>query len=218
MSSNYKIRWDDEWILNNWEDIRNWAVLCRQYNAAHNTDIGYNTFKAHCNRDLGLSYKYTEEEDEWLIQNYPRLGRNKTYEEFNKAFSYKRSLWALHNRCIRLGLHVTDERLKERAMENTERFHPIGTKMVRGNLGVVIKTKDGWVRETDLAIGKAPKGCRTIHLDGDITNNDPSNLMHMTFGTCALMTRYELWSKHRGITKAGVKWCELYEILKESNA
>lgn len=218
MSSANKIQWDDIWILDNWEDIRNWAVLCRQYNTAHHTNIGYNTFKAHCNRELRLSYKYTEREDEWLKQNYPKLGRNKTYEEFNKVFSYKRSYWALHCRCIKLGLHVTDDRLKERAIENTERYHEIGTRMVRGNLGVVIKTKDGWVREADMAIGKAPKGSRIIHLDGDITNNDPLNLMHMDFRRCALMTRYELWSKHPEITKAGVKWCELYEILKENNA
>ena len=215
MSAGINIPYDDEWILSRWGGVRNWAVLCREYNAAHGSNIGYNTFKSHCNRELGLNYHYSEEQDEWLKENYPHLGRRKTTEAFNKRFKTNKTAQAIKLHCNKnLNLRVTEERRKQVPVENSGRSHPIGTVMVKGNYGVVEKTANGWERITDRVIGKAPKGCRTIHLDGDILNNDASNLVHMSFERCALMTRYELWSVHSTITKTGIKWCELYEKIK----
>lgn len=206
--------YDDEWILEHWDKVRNWAVLLRMYNEEHGTNFKYTTFKSHCNRELGLNYLYSDEEISWIIENYPKLGRVKATEEFNKIFSYKRTENAIHKCAVKLGLKVTKERLKEKAIENTGRYHPIGTIINKGkSWGVCIKTEEGWKRLSDLAIGKAPKGYRTVHLDGDITNNHPDNLMHVDFASCALMTRYDFWSSSPLITKTGIVWTDCYKEL-----
>lgn len=206
-----RIDYDDKWIMERWEETHNWLTLCNAYNEAHGTSIGYSTFKAHCNR-MGLNYHYTEEQNEFLCKTYPHRGRVVTAELFNKKYGTHKTPAAIHKQCqSNLGLRVTKERKAQRAIENTGRFHEVGTVMIKGNHGLCEKTANGWVRLADTVIGKAPKGHRIIHLDGDITNNTKDNLMHMSFAHCALMSRYGFWSDTPLVTQTGAVWCDLYE-------
>lgn len=213
MPKGIKVIYDDAWIAERWEVTHNWSTLCRDYNDAHGTSIGYNTFKSHCNRELALNYHYSEEQIEWLKVNYPKFGRVETCRKFNEKFGTTKSVQAIKIKCVQMGLKVSEERLKARAIENTKRFHAIGTVKMMGNNGLCEKTENGWERIADRVIGKAPKGHRVIHLDGNAFNNDKANLRIASFATCGRMTRNRFWSEHPAITQSGLIWCELASVL-----
>lgn len=207
------IEYDDKWIAERWECTHNWLTLCREYNSAHGTSIGYNTFKSHCNRELSLNYHYSDEQEKWLKENYPKLGRVECSRLFNEKFGTTKSVNAVKIKCISMGLKVSEARLKAKAIENTKRYHEIGTVKVMGNNGLCEKTENGWERVADKVIGKAPKGHRIVHLDGNILNNDIENLQIASFTTCGYMTANNLWSEHPKITESGLIWCKLAEAL-----
>ena len=209
--------YDDGWIIDNWQKYRNWLRLCNAYNEAHGTDIGYSTFKSHCNRECRLNYHYTDEQKQWLVDNYPHMGRVKCAKEFNRIFGETRTPQAIKVECKKLGLCVTNSRKKERAIENTGRYHEIGT-VIRGSHGEdYVKTESGWKRVKDVVYGNKPDDCILVHLDNDVTNNDAENIRAISRSVNARMTANKFWSKDPNITKAGILCCELDELLKEES-
>ena len=210
------LSYDDEWIEANWPKYRNWLNLCNAYNEFHGTSIKYNTFKSHCNRELSLNYHYSDEQKRWLAENYPKLGRVKCAEEFNAVFGEFRTVNAIKVECVKLGLLVSDKRKKDRAIENTGRFHEVGTVVRRGSKTkgeAYVKTEDGWKREKDLAYGKKPDGYILIHLDNDVTNNSSDNIRAIPRSINARMTANRFWSADPVITETGILCCELEEAL-----
>lgn len=216
MTTRYVIQWDNDWIIEHSRGYKNWGKLCAEYNSAHNTDIKPNTFKSHCNREMGLNNHYTKEQDEWLKENYPKLGRVKCTEQFNKVFSdSEKSMSAICVHCKRIGLHVTEERKKMKAIENTGRFHEIGTIRKFQNNESYIKTQEGWKKIKELVWGEEiPKGCHLIHLDGDTDNNNRNNLYLISKSVSALMMINDFWSENPEITKTGIICCDLQNNLK----
>lgn len=213
MGAGFPIAYDNEWIIENWRNFRNWKKLCERYNLEHGTNISYNTFKSHCNRELAINYHYSNEQIEWLRENYPVLGRVKCTKEFNKKFCENRTVGAIKLVCIRMDLKVTEERRKARAFENTGKIvHEIG-KIVSGTHGEpYVKTKNGWVRVKNVNYGEVPDGYNIIHLDGDRENCSKENLAAIPKSICARMTANRFWSKDKEITKTGVLCCTLEEI------
>ena len=212
------ITYDDDWIIANWEKYRNWLSLRNEYNRIHHTDIGYTTFKSHCNRKLGLNFLYTKEQKEWLIEHYPSLGRVKVTELFNETFDTNKSIDAIKNQCRRLGLKVNEQRKKDRALENTgTTIYPIGAEVIKQHGEIYVKTEAGYKRKKDLIYGEKPKGSVLVHLDGDPQNCTKDNLMPLSRSHLALMTKNNFWSSNAEITKTGVKCCDLAIALKEKN-
>lgn len=217
MPSGVRISYDEEWILAHWETYRNWNRLCIAYNREHGTDIGYNTFKSHCQRN-GLNFRYTNEQIEWLKENYPNLGCVKTAEAFNETFNEKRSAIAIKVKCKKLGLKVVEQRKKDRAKENTGRYHEDGT-ITEKQHGELYKKIDGeWFRVKELVMGKPPKGYTIVHLDCDIKNNEVENLQFVKKGHTIMMAKYGFWSESREITKTGLLACELKELINKEGA
>ena len=221
MNSNKKgfsIVYNDDWILLNWEDFHNWSELCKAYNAEFNTEIKYNTFKSHCNRELNLNFHYTQEEENWLKENYPKLGKVKSAEEFNRIFHTKRTPNGISSHCKRMGLRVTDERKRQMAIENTGNYHEIGTIVpkVRGKL--FIKQEEGWIQLSRYLLKNTlkdiPKESVVIFLDGNNKNLSLDNLAIVTRSQMALMTANKFWSKDAVLTQTGIVWTELYQALQ----
>lgn len=207
--------YNDVWILENWKKYLNWLSLRNEYNRVHDTDIGYTTFKSHCNRKLGLNFMYTKEQKKWLIDNYPNLGRVKAARQFNKAFGTNKSSEAIKNQAQKLGLKVTSNRKKERAIENTGRYHPVGSEVPGSHGEIYVKTENGFVRKKNLVFGDIPKGHALVHLDGNRENCEKDNLMPLSRQHLALMTANRFWSDNSTITKTGVLCCELETALKK---
>ena len=209
------ISYDDKWCLENWQSFRNWKKMCDEYNKVHGTDIKYNTFKAHCNIALMLNYHYTYEQDRWLRENYPHLGKVKCTERFNERFGENRTVAAIKKHCLQMGLKVTEERTKARAYENTGRLHDVGTIVKKTHGEPYIKVEDGtWKRLKDVAYGEKPNGHVIVHLDGDVDNYSKENLVAIPRTISAKMTVNGFWSEEPTITKTGIMCLELEEALK----
>ena len=213
-----RIQYDDTWILERYETFRNWLTLCEMYNAEHSTNIGYNTFKAHCNRELSVNHMYSDEQEDWLREHYPILGRYATTEAFNERFCENKTVNAIKVHCIQMGLKVSDERRKKKAVENTGRCHCIGESTIGSHGEKYVKTPDGWKREKELVYGPVPKGMNIVHLDGDVTNNNRENLVAIDRQSMAMMTANRFWSEHPEITRTGIMCCELEMQIKKSSA
>jgi hypothetical protein len=205
--------YDNDWIITKWRLFKNWSKLCSAYNEAHGTNIGYNTFKSHCNRELKLNYHYTDEQLEWLRVNYPRLGRVKCQKEFNAMFNEDRSIQGLRVMCTKMGLTVTKERRKETAIENTGRCYPIGAVIKKAHDEPYIKTEHGWKRLKDMAYGSKPKGYVIAHLDQNVDNYSRDNLVAISRSVHIRMAHNKFWSKDPEITKTGILCCELEQML-----
>lgn len=216
MGAGIPIAYDDEWIASRWKDYMNWNRLCNDYNKAHGTDIKYNTFKSHCNRELALNHHYSDEQLAWLRENYPALGRVKCTELFNKVFNEDKSVQAIKVMCVRMGLKVSAERKRMIGIENSKRFHPVGTVLIRTHGEPYVKTRKGWVRLKDLSYGKKPKGHIIVHLDGDVNNYKKENLMAISRSVSVKMAKNKFWSSCPEITKTGIMCCELENALSKS--
>ena len=206
------VSYDDEWILAHWESVRNWKTLCEKYNVSHGMNLKYSTFKAHCNLGLGLNYHYSDEQFQWLRENYPVYGRVKCAEMFAEKFHEEKSPGAIKCQCLRMGLKVNSERRKERAVENTGRFHPVGTIRPMAHGEPYVKTENGWVPVKNEVIGKQ-EGKIIVFLDGNQNNVSRENLMHTTRAVSARMTKNKFWSECGEITKTGILCCELENLL-----
>ena len=211
----FPVSYDNDWIVTHWESFRNWLKLCEEYNRVHGTEISYSTFKSHCNRELGLNYHYTEEQIEWLKGNYPKLGRVKAAKAFNEKFGEKKTPQAIKAQCLKIGLKVKENRWQERAIENSGRFHPVGTIRPMSHGEPYIKTESGWMPLKHKLIGKKD-GKIIVFLDGDRMNVNERNLMFTTKAVSARMTKNMFWSENPEITRTGIIWCELEQTLKEN--
>ena len=83
----------------------------------------------------------------------------------------------------------------------------------------VIKKEDGSWDFASRAIyeqtyGEIPKDYTVTFLDNDVNNLDPNNLVAVPRRYLGILSRYDLRSIDRDLTLAGIKWCELYDILK----
>ena len=209
------LSYDDKWIIAQWEAFKNWKKLCNEYNKVHGTAICYSTFKSHCNRVLDLNVQYTKEQIEWLKANYPRLGQAETTRQFNIKFQENKSRGAIKKKCnYELGLHVTEERLKRRATENTGRFHEVGTIRPGANKELYIKMKDGW-KPLKYMNHEKIMGKNLVYLDGNKNNVSDDNLMYITREVSARMIKNKFWSEDPEITRTGIICCELEQALKD---
>ena len=209
--------YDDPWILDRWKDIQNWNKLCVLYNEAHGCSIGYSAFKSHCNRDLGLNFHYSENKKAWLKENYPKLGRVKAAEEFNRIFHENKTPAAIRIAAEKLGLRVSEERKKQISIENTRRFHPVGTIVTKEHGEPYLKTKEGWAPVKNILLGFHP-GQVLAHLDGNPNNCTPENLIVINRSIFVKMAKNGFWSENPEITKTGILWCKLDDALHKTGA
>ena len=224
MSRGIYLKYNDKWIIDHKDEYANWKDLCAAYNKMFDTDYKYTTFKSHCNRELKLNRDifYTVEQDKWLIENYPNLGRIKATKEFNKIFNTNRNVNGIKIRCLRLGLKVSDERKSKIPIENSGNYHKPGTIVEKGHGYLFIKNTNGKWEQLQRFVysnnnGCIPKDHIIVFLDGNKQNFEPSNLAAIPRKYSSIMTKNNFWSDFSEITKSGIKWCELYDALSKEN-
>jgi len=154
---------------------------------------------------------YEQEEKDWLIENYPKLGVKETTRQFNELFNHNKNEIAIKRYCAyRLGLRVSRE------VTIALKSAPIGYKY-RDCRGVwKIKTEDGWIPLAHL-YQNVPKGYIAFHLDGNQDNNEPDNIIVIPNGLQTTARNYDMVSENPIITKTALTWCELYKLLKDYN-
>ena len=156
---------------------------------------------------------YTDEQKQWLIENYPKLGKVETAKRFAAEFGIVRKPKSLQRYCTHgLGLSVTEKRSKERYEEMSADVGTI-SKNCRGEWK--IKTEHGWEKLS--RYGKdIPKGYVAIHLDRNADNNEPDNIAIVPNGIQTIMRNENIWSENTEVSRTSVEWAMLYKALKEN--
>lgn len=217
----YNLEWNDEWILENYPKYDSIRELHRAY-STEVSPVNNSSFNGHIYRKLKLQSKlpWTEEEQQWLIENFSSLGSTKCVDAFYKQFGKKKTVAAISGQARKLNLLADmDILLKD---WNYPRRVEIGTIREDNNGYLTIKTgggSSGWIRLHKMIYekhyGKVPDGYLVVFLDGNKRNFEKENLVAIPRGCSALMTKNDFWSERAEITKTGITWCELYNELKK---
>ena len=217
--------YDDKWILENLQKYTSWKKLFDEYYRLFNFG-NFRNFRNHLYSDLGLTRKFTNEQNEWLIKNYPKLGAKKTTEEFNKIFLVGRSKQTIITQAFKLGIKVDKDVAASMQKAGSEK-RPIGSlairyskkdknKPARATTWVKLNTGE-WVRESYVAFQKVDRNQRVIHLDGNTLNNSKNNLELIDMRTLSKMTTYNMWSENATITKTGIMVVQLENLLERKD-
>ena len=222
--------WHDEWLIEHIEDYSSYKTMREAYNELFGEDVGLAAIKNHCHYKLGLEKKrrrgrrYTEEQIEWLKEHYPKHGCRKTMEMFNKRFGEDRTYYAIKNFGKTHGITVDEDVATKNkisfahAPTSKRALKPIGsTRLECGRL--VMKTEHGWEGAARVIYrkehGSIPEGHCVIALDQDCNNIDPDNLVAVPWKYHGLLHKYGLASTDGELTRVGVEWCKLYELIKD---
>jgi hypothetical protein len=140
------MKWDDAWIKDQIDTCEIQSELFDKYICEHPDEFRtFSAFKYHI-RSLGFRkyHKYTKEQDEWLVSNYPDLGIMETLDRFELIFGAKPSLRSLTGRIAHLGMYISDDRRKRLAECHKSRLWgratPIGTINTTTKLTTISET------------------------------------------------------------------------------
>lgn len=185
-------------------------------------------FCPYCGAKLQVAHElFTEEQDEFLRQH--NILRAELTELFNERFGTNKTRSAISHRCSRLGMKLSKE-IRYNNPINTK--YKVGDEiMYRGYIWVKVSEECAhhadtrfqskcWKRKHYMiweeANGPIPEGMVIVHLDGNKTNNELSNL-YCTTKSNALFTSNPLVfeSESAESKKAALMWGELKTALKE---
>lgn len=211
---------DDSWLIENFNEYPK-GTLYDAYMKAHpGSKLKRAYYRTRLSK-LGLTYRYTDEQRTWLIENYPTMSGTKAAEEFNKKFHCKRTVSTLYSVAHRLGVR-TEPDLRRSITRRNVKTYQIGKEITRthsdGNSSIYVKTENGWVRKTHLVVGDVPKNCGVYHLDNNYKNNNAENLVIVSRNVQAIMAINRFWSEDPEITKTGLICSELHLLVKDVNS
>lgn len=229
-----KTNWHDDWIVEHLLDYPSYRTLAQAHNELFGTNIAETTIGTHVKHDLGinkvrLSGEFlTDEQKKFLDEYYPHHSVKETTEEFNKRFGTKKRKYTILNYARRKGMVVdqdivTKSKLDAAHAENAKRpYRKVGDIRFDGKRWVM-KGEDGHWEQVGRVIwakyhGQVKKGYAIIHLDGNQENYEISNLAEVPAKYLGLLQANGFRSADSEITKTGVLWCDLHELLKRVGA
>ena len=225
----YYHTYNEDWIKENYLNYPSYEKLAIDHNKLFGTSITTSAMKRHCS-NIGLKKprmheEFTKEQHKWLQENYPLLGVRETQKQFNKKFNANRTYHSIknygHNHSIVVKDDVaTKNKLREVHYNPNSKRHIKEAGYMRIECGRwVIKKEDGtWdfasrvIYENEY--GNIPKDYDVIFLDGDINNLSVDNLLAIPKKYSGLLLQYNLRSSNADITRTGITWCDLYQLLK----
>ena len=221
-------KYNNEWIFENYLHYPSYVKLAEEHNRLFGTEITTSAIKAHCRKN-GLKkpkwyVEYTDTEIEWLVENYPKLGVDKTTKQFNEIFNASRTKSAIKNFAYLHGITVDEEVAISNKLSpvhdnpNSKRFtREVGALRLECGRWVVKKMDGTWDFASRVICeeinGEIPKDYTVIFLDNDVNNLNADNLLAIPRKYLGLLSRYNLKSISKEITLTSVKWCELYNTL-----
>lgn len=181
---------------------------------------------------IGYGKAYSEEENQWLINNID----NYSYPELTKLFNEKfnRNLKSVSDHCIKsLKLHksVNNGCMNKGRKDFVNRL-PIGTERTANRGEVYIKISDNYIEGRTPTIahnpnfklkkeiiwesvhGPKPEGCIIVFLDMNKENFDIDNLYCIPRKIGLMLSKNKWWSSDKDVTLTAIKWCELFYAIR----
>ena len=212
------IDWNVEWIYENFPKYRLITELHKAY-CQECFEVGLGAFKSWFRRNkIHSNFSWTEEQLEWLKNNYPYNPVRDTTEEFNRLFGTNKNVQSIRAKACVLGLHLTEEARSKSYI--TPNHAEIGDIHKDPSGYMYIKSESGkWMLYHryiyEKHFGEIPEGYIVIFLDSNIENFNPENLAIVSLKTNALMNGFKFRTECAEITRAGLLCCELYELISD---
>lgn len=217
--------YDDDWIKENYsgkctQDF--YLAYCERTGFTGNKEV----LRKHI-RSLDVNKAswraYTKEMDDWLIENYSKMGRIASITKFKEIFdvSYTANSIGYHAK-YDLGLSVD----RYVAYQNRHDLHDGAERRLytEGEIRrdadgyCMIKLNNKWIPYRrylwEQVNGKIPKGYSVTYLDSP-DDYSMENTVCVPRKYITLLTSHKLRAENKTITKCGIKWCELYYVLVE---
>lgn len=221
-----KYDWDDEWILQGFCAGKSFSELNQEYNEAHNTDIPYGTFKWHCRDHLNLKrvFKMTSEQEQFIIDNFDTMSVERLRMAFNDKFDKNYGSSAFYFNTQRLGLrkHIehqyTEEEelyLKENAQtmsrrELMQKFNEKFGTSIKEDAIVMRCWQKGYLAQHDGRFSK--DRTMVIHIDGNLSNFDESNLREVDFLTFTRINNSGWLNGNEVLIDTAIAYCRLLNV------
>lgn len=223
------IDWNDEWIVSNFDNYSTAKEMTDAYNKEFNTSINSSSLRHHCKKKLGLrrDKRFSEEQLEWLKQNYPYQPIKETTNLFNAYFNDNKSEGGIVGVAKRLGLHVTKEIRAKAGSNNAPKNLGIGSLRVQGGCKYLyIKVSNDIGAENwkllhhhvyEQHYGPIPENHVVIFLDNNKYNCSIDNLKAIPRHWIGVLNGHKLKSDNPEITKSALLWCEIRDELISKN-
>lgn len=212
----WKHDYDDEWIRKNYT-----GKCTKEFHKRYVEETGHEvlqtTLRHHIRRQLGIKsfgYYYTDEEVEFVKNNYGMLGAKACAEQMNCDIN--RVYGIAH--CA-LGIKMTKEEFKKHVNVFEARYPTWTIKPAKADCSeYVIKTDNGWEHlgryVWEQHYGSVPDGHYVVFLNRDPSDARIENLMAVPKGVVGGMNYADLWSENPQITKARLMVQVLQRLMK----
>lgn len=225
------INWQDDWLNDHWSGARSYQELTELYNKEFHTNASKSAIKNHCHYILGIQKprkaqrRYTEEQLQFLKENYEKMGNRELLKLFNEKFNDTRTLSAIKNFGIIHGLQVDKEVRQNNRRKHLDRPGSKRATRKSGDIRIecgrpIMKDDEGnwktaarviWEKEH----GPVPEGYVVTVLDGNPNHIDPDNITCVPLSYIGMLSRHNLRSTEAEITKTGIMVCELIDTMKK---
>jgi len=223
-----------EWVRENYKAFATTQEATDAFNARFHASRTRTAIRLLAKREgVADEYKpYTEEENAWLMENYPKHRPPETLSMFLERFNHPTSITAFKAHCNSiLGLKSVESGSfqKGRLPHNTkslgmEHRHANGYLFVKvddvaGEKGNPLTYRHNWKLKQRVVWeqhhGPVPPNHQIIFLDGDKENYSIDNLCCIPIKFMSIMNRNGWVAGNKEVTLAAIKWCYLHYALEE---
>ena len=215
-----------DWIKNNHKNYSSRNELTQAYNMKFSENKSVRAIQFQCGQlDLteynGLTY--TQEQDEWLSENFEKYAWNDLCKEFNKMFNVKATGNGLRNHC-RDTLHLKRE--NSHIVIRNKKYEVGDEREYNGYIYVKVKeyerngtrwsnkkARDCWKSKQNVIwesyYGEVPDDCQIVFLNNNRKDFRIDNLYCVKKQYLIYMIRNNWFSTNPEVTLTAIKWCEL---------
>ena len=182
-----KLPWNEEWILNHYQEYDSFIDMVDAYNKTFGTSYNRFQMRHHLTINMGLTigYLYTEEQKAFVEEYYPKMFNEDFVDFYNERFTPHRTLTALRQYANRHNIYKTDAIFNEgqlkKAMKNEG--YPIGTVTISRDRYAFVKCSDKKWRPVSHIKYKEhhgeypPAGYKILYLNGNGFDYSKENMV-----------------------------------------
>jgi hypothetical protein len=216
-------------FLRSVEGTDTYKNIAIKFNEKFKTNITKEAIRRKMRRGFYVSHtpKYTPEQDAFIRTQSQIYTLAKVKAMFKDKYGLEITKQAITDRCRRV-YHTAPVKAKDKVDYRQYWSElPIGDEAVKDGK-VIVKTDNALGRKFgnwkykhwhiwEQHNGPVPKGYRVIFLDGNNRNFDINNLACVPLKYICLLACNNWKFENAELTKAALKWCELFYKLKESS-